>query len=636
MKHVIVGTAGHIDHGKTALIAALTGTNTDRLKEEQQRGITIDLGFAFLSLPHGIELGIIDVPGHERFVKNMLAGVGGIDLALLVIAADEGVMPQTREHLAICDLLRIQRGLVALTKTDLVDDEWRELVIEDIRDTLAGTFLDEAPIVPVSSKTGEGLEALKSELAARADGLAERRVDGVFRLPIDRVFTIKGFGTVVTGTLISGSVAPEQTVEILPHGLTTRVRNIQVHDTNVPSASAGQRTALNLHGIEKQAIQRGSVLSDPGVLRPTYMLDAALQLLADAERPLKNRARVRVYCGTAEVLARVVLLDRAELRPGDDCYAQLRLEAPAVVMAGDRYIIRQYSPVITIGGGEVLAVHPAKHAGSPARVAHLRTLHTGRLDDVVDGYVREAEFVPITARTIAGLLAVPEPEIAAALQRLLDTGRAVNMADEGIAALHATHEAALSSRLLAELTQFHARNPLKSGMPKEELRKKLPPSVTPSLFQRVLEAHVRRGDIQMQHDLVSRAEHQIQLSAEQQRIKAAVEELYRQNEARPPMRKDALDQVNGRASEVEAMIRVLLDDGTLVRVDTDLFYHRDALAAIVAKTIDFLRQHQEMSVGDFKTLIDVSRKYAVPLLAYLDSSGITLRKGDSRMLRQHS
>lgn len=634
MKHVIIGTAGHIDHGKTALIAALTGTNTDRLKEEQQRGITIDLGFASLALLNKIELGIIDVPGHERFVKNMLAGVGGIDLALLVIAADEGVMPQTREHLAICDLLHIQRGLVALTKIDLVDDEWRELVVDDISQTLTGTFLEGAPIVPVSSKTGEGLEALVVELATCAEEVQERRTDGVFRLPVDRVFTIKGFGTVVTGTLISGTVAPEDTVEILPQQTSARVRNIQVHDTNVSVAYAGQRTALNLHGTEKHIIQRGSVLSEPGLLRPTYMLDASFELLATAERPLKNRSRVRVYHGTHEILARVMLFDREELAPGDTAYAQLRLEAPAVAMARDRYIVRQYSPVVTIGGGEILFVHPHKHTTKDNILPKLQRLHTGSLEDVIEIYVKEAEFALVTPRAIAGILAVIEPDIADALQTLIRRHVIVNTVDDGIAVMHAIHYEALSKRVIGTLEKFHNTFPLKAGMAKEELRKKLPSALMPQVFQRILHEHVRDGQIRVMQDLVCHAGHQVQLSPAQQRIREQLSGLYLSKNTQPPLWKEALASVDSSEKDIEAMLRLLVDDGVLVRVETDLHYHHESLHAIVEQTVAYLQQHHEMTVGDFKTLLGVSRKYAVPLLAYLDASGVTLRKGDVRILRQ--
>jgi len=634
MKHVIVGTAGHIDHGKTALISALTGTNTDRLKEEQQRGITIDLGFASLLLPNEIELGIIDVPGHERFIKNMLAGVGGIDLALLVIAADEGVMPQTEEHLDICDLLHIQQGLVALTKTDLVDDEWQELVVDDIRQTLSGTFLDGAPIVPVSSRTGEGLDALVAELARSAEQVQERRTDGIFRLPIDRVFTIKGFGTVVTGTTISGTILPEDTVEVLPQQITTRVRNIQVHDANVSTAYAGQRTALNLHGIEKQIVQRGNVLSEPGLLRPTYMLDVSLLLLPSAERPLKNRTRVRIYHGTSELLARVALFDREELLPGDETYGQLRLEAPAVVMARDRYIVRQYSPIVTIGGGQILFVHPKKHTTKDVVLSQFRTLHTGSLEEVVEVYVKEAGFEPVTPRAISGVLAVVEPEITTAFQQLIEQRLVVNTSDDGIAVLHTTHYQTLNTLLTETLQTFHRTFPLKAGMAKEELRKKLPSSLTLQVFQQLLREQIQAGHLQVMQDLVRYTTHQVKLSPTQRQAKEHFITLYRSGEAQPPLRKEALASLHGDEKEGEAMLRVLIDEGILIRVETDLYYHHEVLQTLVEKTIEFLKRHQEMTVGDLKTLFHVSRKYAVPLLAYLDASGVTIRKGDIRILRQ--
>ncbi len=325
MRHVVVGTAGHIDHGKSTLVRALTGIDPDRLKEEKERGITIDIGFAHLDLGDGLTLGIVDVPGHERFVKNMLAGVGGIDLVMLVVAADEGVMPQTREHLAICQLLRVKSGLVVLTKSDMAEPEWLELVTEDVRGFLRGSFLEGKPVVPVSAKTGEGLEALRRQLAELARAVPPRGTDATFRLPIDRVFTIRGFGTVVTGTVTAGQVAVDERVEVYPRGLQARVRGLQTHGQAVTAAVAGQRTAVNLQGVERAAIERGDVLSLPGLLHPTFMLDATCELLADAPTPLKPRQRVRFHIGTSEVMARVHLLDRAELDPGHRGYVQLRL-----------------------------------------------------------------------------------------------------------------------------------------------------------------------------------------------------------------------------------------------------------------------------------------------------------------------
>ncbi|MGH7377367.1 MAG: selenocysteine-specific translation elongation factor, partial [Candidatus Methylomirabilales bacterium] len=358
MKHIIVGTAGHIDHGKTSLVKALTGIDTDRLKEEKERGISIELGFAHLTLPGGLRLGIVDVPGHERFVKTMLAGVGGIDLVILVIAADEGIMPQTREHLHICRLLHIPRGLVALTKRDLVDPDWLEMVAEETRTFLKGTFLEGAPILPVSATTGAGLEELKTALAALAAEAEPKRVDGIFRLPIDRVFTMKGFGTVVTGTLLAGSLKVADEVVVLPEGARSRVRRLQVHGEAVEQAFAGQRTAVNLPGIEVSGIARGSLLCLPGTFRPASAMDATLTLLADAPRALKNRGRVRFHLGTSEVLARVVFLDREELEPGQSAYVHLRLESRGAALPQDRFVIRSYSPAVTIGGGIILDPAP--------------------------------------------------------------------------------------------------------------------------------------------------------------------------------------------------------------------------------------------------------------------------------------
>jgi len=636
MKHAIVGTAGHIDHGKTALIKALTGTDTDRLKEEQQRGITIDIGFAFLTLPDGIELGIIDVPGHEKFVKNMLAGIGGIDLAILVVAADEGVMPQTEEHLSICNLLQIQRGLVALTKIDLVDEEWIEMVTEDIREVLTGTFLQDAPIVPVSSKTRVGLDRLLIELEKISDHVQERNSDGVFRLPIDRVFTIKGFGTVVTGTLISGSIKTEDVVEILPEQITTRVRNVQVHDTPVATVYAGQRTALNLHGTEKGTLKRGDVLSEPELLKPTYMLDAHFSLLPNAVKPLKNRSRVRFHCGTSEILARIVLFDREELAPGENTYIQIRLEAPAVVMACDRYIIRGYSPVVTIGGGQILYVHPKKHKRSFQIINQLRTLKEGTLEEILEVYVERNRLQPITPRAISGMLAVSHENIVKSLQRLIQDNLIINTANQEIAVIHATHYRNLSTMLLQALDGFHQKFPLKQGIAKEELRKKLPANLPLQVFRQILDEQAVGGQICVEQNIVRKSTHHLKLSSTQNTIKQQLERVYLSNRFQPPNRKDALKTTEVSEKESEEIFRLLADEGTLIRVDNEVYYHKNVIEEITDSIIKHLKKHHEMKIGDVKNLFQVSRKYAVPVLSYLDATGITIRKGDMRVLRVKS
>lgn len=633
MKHIIVGTAGHIDHGKTALIQALTGTDTDRLKEEQQRGITIDIGFAFLTLPNGIELGIIDVPGHEKFVKNMLAGVGGIDLAILVIADDEGIMPQTEEHLAICDLLQVQRGLVVLTKTDLVEEEWTEMVIEDVQQGLSGTFLQDAPIIPVSSKTGSGLDELRKQLAILADQVEERSSEGVFRLPVDRVFTIKGFGTVVTGTLISGSVKREDIVEILPERIKTRVRNMQVHEVPVERAYAGQRTALNLHGAEKRSIQRGAVLCEPDLLHPTYMLDAHLTLTPKAPKSLKYRARVRFHHGTSEILGRVIFFDREELLPDDSAYVQFRLESALVAMARDRYIIRSYSPIITIGGGEILFIHPQKHKRSSRIVARMTTLKNGSLKDVLSMYVEHAKLQPITSKTISGMLAVTEDDIQRGLHLLIQQKSVVNTVKQGIAVIHAGHYQHTMTKLLQVLDEFHAQFPLKSGMAKEELRKKLPADLPLQIFQQILDDQVNAGAICVEQKMVRKSAYRLQLSAEQRQIKQKLEQLYLSAHSQPPNRKDALKSTGFPEKESQEILRLLLDDGTLVRVEGEIYYHKDILDEITQRIIGYLKEHHELTVGDVKNLLQLSRKYTVPILTYLDAAGITIRKGDVRVLR---
>src|ERR671924_2225226 len=393
MKQVVMGTAGHIDHGKTQLIKALTGVDTDRLKEEKERGITIDLGFAHFTCHDGTEVGVIDVPGHERFVRNMLAGVGGIDLVLLVVAADEGVMPQTREHLAICQLLRVKDGLVALTKADLVDEDWIELVSEDTREFLKGTFLEGKPIVPVAAKTGQGVDELKHALQALVARVPPKHLEGKFRLPVDRVFTIRGFGTVVTGTLFSGMIRVEDRVEIYPKGIGAKVRGLQVHNASVSEAVAGQRTAINLQGIDKVELERGDVLGHPGEFAPTFMLDAMLQHLSDAPRPLRHRARVRLHLGTSEIMGRVILLDRDILAPGEEAYVQIRLEEPAIALPRDRFVIRSYSPVQTIGGGMLLDAQAAKHRrGDASLAAHFRLLAEGSPEEIFAHHLKQATY----------------------------------------------------------------------------------------------------------------------------------------------------------------------------------------------------------------------------------------------------
>jgi len=630
LRHVVVGTAGHIDHGKSTLVQALTGIDPDRLKEEKERGITIDIGFAHLDLGEGLTLGIVDVPGHERFVKNMLAGVGGIDLVMLVVAADEGVMPQTREHLAICQLLRVKSGLVVLTKADMAEPDWLELVTEDVRGFLHGTFLDGRPIVPVSAKTGEGLPALRAELARLAAAVPARGTDATFRLPIDRVFTIKGFGTVVTGTVLAGQVRVDERVEVYPRSLQAKVRGLQTHGRAVGQAVAGQRTAVNLQGVERAAIERGDVLSLPGLLRPSFMLDATCELLADAPAPLKTRQRVRFHIGTSEVMARVHLLEGPSLEPGARGPVQLRLEAPVVALPRDRYVIRSYSPMVTIGGGELLDVAPPKARRSPALLARLSLLAQGTPEAVLEEHLRRvgaggARTADLRARTPFGPDALRD-----LLAALTARGRVLLVDREWYVHVEAAER--LREEAVAALGAFHAREPLKPGMSKEELRTRLG-GVEERVFLHLLERFAAAGAIAVEKDKVRLADHRIRLDAEQQRWLDRLEGEFREAGVAPPSVEEAFARLGMTRAEDQALLQLLLEDRRLVRVREGLYFHAAALRDAEARVAAFLRERGEITPQDIKDLLGVSRKYAIPLLEYLDAQRLTVRVGDRRVLR---
>lgn len=636
MKHITVGTAGHIDHGKTALVKALTGIDTDRLKEEKERGITIDLGFAHLELPNGMTVGIVDVPGHERFIKNMLAGVGGIDLVMLIVAADEGVMPQTREHLAICQLLRIKDGLAVLTKRDLVDAEWLELVGEDVAGTLKGTFLEGKPIRAVSSKTGEGLDELKATLAHLAEAVPPRPTDATFRLPIDRVFTIKGFGTVVTGTLLAGKVAVEDRVEVYPKGLQAKVRSLQSHGRSVTEAKAGQRTAVNLQGLEKAAIERGDVLSLPDCLEPTYMLDAQLQLTAAAPRPLKNRDRVRFHVGTSEVMARVILLDREELAPGQHGYVQFRLEAPVVALPEDRYVIRSYSPIITIGGGGLLDVAPRKaKRRSVGLLARLERLEHGTPAQVLEEHLRTAEAAGARLARLRTRTPFSPGQLRHLMADLVASGIAVPLDKEGSWFLHQEAYAGLRKAVLSLLEGFHAQNPLKAGIPKEELRARLNLSED-RVFLHLLEELERGGNLVVDRDKVRLAAHQVRLGPLQQALLDRLEDEFRSAGVQPPSQEETFAKLGVEREEDRELFQLLLDERKLVRVKESLYFHATALKTAEEELVAYLRKNGEITPGDVKDLLGVTRKYAIPLMEYFDTLRVTMRVGDKRMLARRT
>ena len=631
MKHVVVGTAGHIDHGKTSLVKALTGTDTDRLPEEKARGITIDLGFAFLEESDGLTVEIVDVPGHERFVKNMLAGVGGIDLALMVIAADEGVMPQTREHLAICSLLRIKSGLVALTKTDLAEPDWLELVQEDVRALLEPTFLSGCPIVPVSVKTGQGLGELRSALAELARAVPARSTDQTPRLPIDRVFTIRGFGTVVTGTLAAGRFAVEDKIEVYPRGVESRVRGLQVHGHAVEAASAGQRTALNLQGVERAAIERGDVVAPAGALLPALLADATLELLADAPRALKVRDRVRFHVGTQEVMARVLLVDRAELEPGQVSYGRFRLEAPIVALPGDRYVIRSYSPIVTIGGGTLLDIAPPRFKRKgPALLAHLQLLDQGTAAQVLEEHLRQAGPAGARAADLRARTPFGPDELRQLLEEGVKAGTVLAVDREWY--LHRDANDRLRSQTLALLEAFHADNPLRSGISREELRSRAG-HAQERVFAQLLTGLEAEGVVRSERDQVRLAAHSIRLSADQQRVVDGLEADYREAGAAPASPEEALARHGVKGNERHELYQVLVADRRLVRVREGLYFHALALGDIQEALVAYLKANKEIGPSGIKDLLGVSRKYAIPLLEYFDAQRVTVRQGEHRVLR---
>ncbi len=629
--HVVVGTAGHIDHGKTSLVKALTGTDTDRLPEEKARGITIDLGFAFLEEPGGLTIEIVDVPGHERFVRNMLAGVGGIDLAMLVIAADEGVMPQTREHLAICSLLKIKAGLIALTKADLVEADWLELVKEDVAGVVHGTFLEGAPILPVSAKTGHGLDVLRAALRSLAASVPPRGTDQLPRLPIDRVFTVRGFGTVVTGTLTAGTLAADDRVEVYPRGAEAKIRGLQAHGHSVTSARAGQRTAVNLQGLERAALTRGDVVGLPGTLVPSMLVDGTLELLPDAPRPVKTRARVRFHVGTSEIMARAILLDRAELAPGETAYARFRLEAPLVARPADRFVVRSYSPVVTIGGGTLLDVDPPRFKRKgPALVEHLMVLQTGSPEVVLEEHIRHVGAGGVRLTTLSGRVSFGPARLRELLEKLQAAGRVIAVDRDWF--IHPDSFARLRGLLLDELAVFHRASPLKSGMSREELRGRAG-AADERVFGFLLSSLDAEGTVKADRDKVRLASHEVRLSPEQQRIVDALEGEFSRAEAAPPSAEEALGRAGVAGDDEHELFQLLVQSGKLVRVKDSLFFHARALESIQGKLVALLRERKEIGPSDIKDLLGISRKYAIPLLEFFDQRRITARVGERRILR---
>ncbi|MBW2152551.1 MAG: selenocysteine-specific translation elongation factor [Deltaproteobacteria bacterium] len=634
MKQMILGTAGHIDHGKTALIKALTGIDTDRLKEEKERGITIELGFASMDLPSGQHLGIVDVPGHEKFVKNMVAGASGIDLVAMVIAADEGVMPQTREHMEICTLLDIKYGLVVLTKIDLVDEEWLELVKEDIKEFAAGTFLEGAPVVPVSSITGQGIKDFINALDELCARVQSRSSSGLFRLPADRVFTMKGFGTVITGTLISGSVQVGDTVMIYPSQITTRVRGLQVHNRSVNKVEAGSRVAINFQGLEKTSIDRGEVVSIPHGLKPSYMVDVEIHYLKSNRKPIRNRTRVRFHTGTSEIMANLIVLDREEILPGEKTVAQLRLDRPVAVMKDDRYVIRSYSPVRTIGGGRILNPIPSKHKRFRQEViVGLKEILNKSPEELVAFHVSESGLHGVSFSDLRLMTNLPEKQLESTLQQLLSQQKLLVVDRDKRIYIHQRSFEQLKQKAITNLKAYHEANPLKAGMPKEELKSKFPPYLSARLFNMVLNQLIKEKRIVQTEQTVRLSEHRVSLAGDQAGARKKILETYRKSGLEPPFFRDISKQLNMDTAQAKDVLNLLIEEGLIIKTKGDLYFSSEAVNALKDRLITFLEANSEITTLQFKEMAGVSRKYLIPLIEYFDAVNLTLRVGDVRRLR---
>jgi len=633
MKQIVLGTAGHIDHGKTSLIKALTGIDTDRLKEEKARGITIELGFAHLELPGGQLLGIVDVPGHEKFVKNMVAGATGIDIVALVIAADEGVMPQTREHLEICQLLRVKHGVVVLTKIDMVDSDWLDLVREDVSEYLSDSFLADAPVVEVSSATGEGLENLIETLNRLVEQIPERDTGHLFRLPIDRVFTMKGFGTVITGTSVSGKIRTGDDVTVYPQGTSSKIRGLHIHNKEVTEAGAGLRTAINLQGIEKMMLSRGNIVATKDSLRPTYMVDVVLDHLPSAPRKLKNRAKVRFHAGTAEIISTLILLDRDELNPGDTCFAQIRLDAPTAVLKGDHYVLRSYSPVQTIGGGEILNPLPSKKKRfSEGVLSQLKSLHTGGEKESVELFVALGRFHGVEESELSFLTNLSRKKLAEPLKALKAQKRIIQFDKERSLLIHADFLQKARDEVMETIETYHRNFPLKTGLLKEELRSRTSTAKNPKLFNYLINQLSQEGDVVQEKEIVRLKTHKVTLAQDQKEARRKLETIYAKSGLEPPYFKELKEEFPGNtASEV---LDVMVKDGHLLKVKEDLYFDRKAVDALEEKLVAFLKTHGEITTPQFKDMTGTSRKYTIPLIEYFDLRQITVRVGDSRVLRK--
>jgi selenocysteine-specific elongation factor len=620
MKRVILGTAGHIDHGKSSIVKALTGIDPDRLKEEKERGITIDLGFANIVYPD-VVVSIIDVPGHERLIKNMLAGVGGIDIVMLVVAADEGVMPQTKEHLAICDLLKIKSGLIALNKSDLVDEETLELARQDIIETVKGTFLENAEIIPVSAKSGYNIDLLKEKIRQLSLNVKEKSPKGLFRMPIDRVFTLKGFGTVVTGTILSGKISVEFPVEILPAGLKSKIRGLQSHGQTFREGFAGQRVGINLQGISKDELKRGNFVTVPNKLKPTNYLEVKFQLLKDAT-PIKNNAPIHFYFATSETIGKVRLIGTEEVLPGQNSYAHIKLKDPIVVMAKDRFIIRRFSPLETLGGGIVLDPNPPRRK-KEIDPQHLEILHTGNVYDCIEIKVKRKGMKGIPIDEIEGWINVDLDEIQKAIEKLSEKQKIIKVNNH---LFHKDIFEEFKKSVISFLTDFHRNNPLKEGLPIEELKVKLGVDKFPEilmLLSKIEEISVEGNTVKLK----SAKKEKVDFNIEKNIISIIGQKLFQ-----PPYKEKLAEILNISETKIDDIFKILVKQEKLIRINDSLYLTKENYEKMFNLLKAFFSKKQDLTVSEFRTMLNTTRKYALDFLEHFDSNKITIRVGETRKL----
>lgn len=636
MREIVLGTAGHVDHGKTSLVRALTGIETDRLKEEQKRGITIELGFAFLDLACGHRVGLVDVPGHEKFVKNMVAGAAGIDFVIFVIAADEGIMPQTTEHFEICRLLGVERGIIALTKVDMVEPDWLEMVTEEVRDYFVGTFLEEAELVAVSSTTGAGIDDLKTGIDTLVKGFAFAETHGPFRLPVDRVFSMKGFGSVVTGTSLTGRLKLGDDVELFPKALFGKVRGIQSHGETVDMVEAGKRTAINVQGISQDEIERGNQLITPGCVEASYMFDARFSYLSSREKPLKNRTRVRVHIGSAEIMGRVVLLDDETLAPGSEANIQILLEEPCGCWPKDRYVVRSYSPVATIGGGVIYGTSPRKRKRfKPENSDVFAIYERDDLEDIFLLRLNESGVSGLTQVELGVKCGLFGKKLDKALQRPVSGRRIIVVDSDSRLMVSGETFELLSAKIIDLLTEYHTQNPQKPGLDKEELRSREFAYLNGRIFRTLLTSLAKQKLIHVEDAILRLFDHKVVFLADESKTQDELLQFYLAGGLKTPTIKEAYARFPKlEPAFIKDMLMVLVSRNDMVKVNEDLYFTTEVLGQLKIDLYEFIQREGDIDAPRFKELTGLTRKFSIPLLEHFDKEKLTLRVGDKRILRE--